>query len=355
MADTVTANYNFVKIEVSSSNNTWGGKLNTNFDSIDTNLKAVSNAAAAAQTTANGKIDFAGIGPAIIAATVKTTLVDADAFVAADTAAANAPKQFTWARLKEGVRVFLFGTDKATPVDADLLAIADSAASFAPKYSTLTQFKAYLSGTFQAASAVLTALAAIGAAAVGDTIVGSGVGTWARQTKGTAGQRHRVNDAGTTILWDDNIQSSAVIDTSTGAVNYDFTGIPAWAKRITICLNDVSYNGSTIGFRLGTASGFVATGYKGTKWDPGGTATSPTMISSSTSSSSDVISGLVTMVRMGTSNIWAFATNIGNTDVRYASLHLGSVDVGGVVDRVQMISFNGTSVGDSGKISIIWE
>jgi hypothetical protein len=248
---------------------------------------------------------------------------------------------------------------KTPPVDADTFLILDSAAGNAFKRLTWANIKAtllaYFSPMFQPVNAVLTALAAIGAAAVGDSIIGNGVGTWARLAKGTAGQRKRMDDAGTTWLWGDNIQSSAVLDTSTGAVSYNFTGIPAWAKRITVCLNDVSYNGSTIGFRLGTAGGYVAAGYKGTKWDPGGTVSSPTMISSSTSSGSDVISGLITLVRMGASNVWAFATNIANTDTRYASLNFGSVDVGGVVDRIQMVSFNGVSVGDNGQISIIWE
>jgi hypothetical protein len=45
MADAFTANYNWTKPEVGSSTDTWGLKLNANFDSLDTSLDAVSDRA----------------------------------------------------------------------------------------------------------------------------------------------------------------------------------------------------------------------------------------------------------------------------------------------------------------------
>lgn len=60
MADTVTSNYNLVKPEVGSSTDTWGTKLNENFDAIDSQMKANATAASAAQTTANAALPKAG-------------------------------------------------------------------------------------------------------------------------------------------------------------------------------------------------------------------------------------------------------------------------------------------------------
>ena len=60
MANTFTANYNMVKPEVGAATNQWGGLINSNLDTIDTQIKARETAITNVTTTANAALARSG-------------------------------------------------------------------------------------------------------------------------------------------------------------------------------------------------------------------------------------------------------------------------------------------------------
>lgn len=70
MADASTTHYALIKPEVGAASNTWGGSLNSNFDTLDTTIWTISGTASSAQTIASAAMPKAGgtfTGPVVLA------------------------------------------------------------------------------------------------------------------------------------------------------------------------------------------------------------------------------------------------------------------------------------------------
>lgn len=145
---------------------------------------------------------------------------------------------------------------------------------------------------------------------------------------------------------------------STSGTSIDFTGIPSWAKRITVLLNVVSTNGtSLIRFQLGSGS-VQTTGYAGsaavfgTSYGGGGSSTAG-FDSVGDTSASWTRSGALVFTNIS-GNIW-ICTGVYQYTVSFQVAFSGTVTLSGALDRVRITTSNGTDTFDAGTINIIYE
>ena len=154
-----------------------------------------------------------------------------------------------------------------------------------------------------------------------------------------------------------NVLSTAVASTS--GTSIDFTSLPSWVKKITVMLNAVASNGSSIfQVQIGTGGTPTTTGYLG----------SATQISTGVSTafytagfaiwhnaSNQVWSGSMTLVNVS-GNIWAasgtFATSAGTTLVSSTG---GVLTLGGALNMVRFTTVNGTDAFNAGSVNILYE
>lgn len=174
------------------------------------------------------------------------------------------------------------------------------------------------------------------------------VGTDATQTLTNKTIQNSVIQGGTLI------QSSTF--NATGA-SIDFTGIPTWAKRLTLGFTNLSTNGtSNMIVQLGTSVGLTTSGYLATtgQLSSGATAFTNGFGLSHSTAAATTIHGVATFMHLG-SNLWAYSMMGAYTNAAAVLGGGGSVTLTGVLSNIRVTTVLGTDSYDSGTLSLIWE
>ena len=151
----------------------------------------------------------------------------------------------------------------------------------------------------------------------------------------------------------------ATAATASGAA-VDFTGIPSWAKRITVVFASVSTTGtSPVQIQIGGSGSVETTGYTGTSV---AITSANTLSIASYTSGAVLIGSLATSVRSGSMTIanidgnqWQFSSINANDDVGYLGWTSAIKTLSATLDRIRLTTVNGTDTFDAGTINITYE
>ena len=163
-----------------------------------------------------------------------------------------------------------------------------------------------------------------------------------------------------TTAYVDGKMVRAMAVNSTSGTSIDFTGIPSWAKRITVMFNGVSTNGGSSNLvQIGSGS-IQTTGYSSASGGfinntvPSVTASTAGIILLS-DTATDVRSGHITITLVSGFTYTSSHTIGCNTLRNVVFLGGGNITLSGVLDRVRITTVNGTDTFDAGQINIMYE
>jgi hypothetical protein len=153
----------------------------------------------------------------------------------------------------------------------------------------------------------------------------------------------------------------AVASVSASGTSVDFTGIPAWAKRITVMVSGISTNGTSVKqVRLGDSGGFESTNYLSASCFSNN-ATGTVSVANYTDgfaltgvNASDVQHGTIILTKH-TGNTWICSGNIGFSSGGAFGTVAGTKATSATLDRIQLTTQGGTDTFDAGTVSITYE
>jgi hypothetical protein len=145
---------------------------------------------------------------------------------------------------------------------------------------------------------------------------------------------------------------------STSGTSVEFTGIPSWAKRITVMLSGVSTSGTSRPIlQIGDSGGFETSGYSsvGAGFNSAivDTITGGFALTYSVWAAAGVLSGNVTLANIS-GNTWTLSSVLGNAT---AAIHFGAgtKSLSDTLTQIRLTTVNGTDTFDAGEVNIMYE
>lgn len=156
------------------------------------------------------------------------------------------------------------------------------------------------------------------------------------------------------------VLTSGTVATLTSQTSVDFTGIPNWAKRITVMFGNISSSGTSV-FQIIVNS--EVTGYTSAvaritpvNFSSGGSSTTGWTMTTGNNAAS-FYSGIATIYLLNPStNQYSISGNMNQNDGASSLNHFsGTKTLASVLSTVRVTTVNGTDTFDSGTINILWE
>jgi hypothetical protein len=165
---------------------------------------------------------------------------------------------------------------------------------------------------------------------------------------------------GTQTLTNKTIQGGAITSgtavASTSGTSIDFTSIPSWVKRITVMLNGVSTDGSSLVIvQLGTGGIPTTSGYQSTVNQVSSYAQLTTGLGTNNNNgAADTRTGSIIITNIS-SNTWVSSSVVFLNSSAVGGGGSGVIALSGVLNIVRITTVNGTDNFDAGSINILYE
>lgn len=149
--------------------------------------------------------------------------------------------------------------------------------------------------------------------------------------------------------------------TTNGAAAYEFTTVPAWAKKVTLLLRNVSVTGAVSGWfrlQLGTSGGYVTSSYTSTVTAINSTAATASgfdnigFMPAFSVADAELYSGTISFSEIET-NVWVMSSNLKASTTRMC-FGSGDVSLGAELTSIKLAILSAGTF-DGGTINVLYE